>query len=1476
VRAIVTVRDAASATDTTVLVDAEPATPLVDVERAVRARLGIPRRVSDAPVPPGATFAHSGLRDGAVLHLDGPPPAAPPAEGVVEVRFVGGPASGRLRRLTVGDTALGLAADGTAAFGADIRGQALGFALVSIDGTVRVRANGASTAVTLEGSVVDAVGSAWTSDAQMRLGSSVLEAHPVALSDADLIASPESGWLDYNRPPRLLPPVPAGKFRRPAPPVPPARTSMPWVTAMIPAMLGVAMAILLKQPFYLLFALMSPLMMLGSTLSGRRNGKQSHRRLMARWRTDVGEIDRGIAEAVAGEQLRRRRGAPDAAGLLLAATAPTRRLWERRASDPDHLLVRFGTADLPSDVELEDQAQLEHRRRYTGTTTTVPVAVSLSAVGVLGVAGHGDWARQVGRWIVGQLAVLQSPRDLQVYVLPAPDSGHHWNWVNWLPHSRPALGQDAVALTAADAETLGRRVAELGQLVAERTAAASATMARATVFSPDVLVVLDGARRLRAMPGIVALLRDGPAVGVHIVCLDDEERQLPEECGAVVVQGTYGTLTVKKQNADDIEHAVADDIDPGWFDTVARRLSPVRDVSLSDADSMLPRSARLLDVIGLPEPTGEAVVARWMAGGRSTLATIGVSLDGPLAIDLVRDGPHGLVAGTTGAGKSEFLQTLVASLAAANRPDEMTFVLVDYKGGAAFSGCVDLPHTVGMVTDLDPHLVQRALGSLRAELVRREHVLAVAGAKDLDDYYEHLARGGAGGTLPRLAIVIDEFAAMAKELPDFVAGLIGIAQRGRSLGVHLVMATQRPSGVISPEIRANTNLRIALRMTDAGESSDVIDIPDAAQISKGTPGRAYARLGHASIIPFQTARVGGTSRVAVDEAPVREPFVAALPWSAFALPAPTPPRQATAAASETDLSILVESLREAGRLLGIPAQHSPWLPPLDGMLSLDDLAPAGGHAFAWGLEDLPARQAQQNAAIDLDDFGHLYVVGAPGSGRSQALRTIAASAASAHSVADLHVYGIDCGNGALASLAALPHCGAVSQRNQAERSARLLDRLEAEVLRRHELLGAGNHANIAEQRRGGVDALPHILLLIDRWDNFATTLGELDGGRLTDLVHSLLRDGASAGVHLVIAGDRTLLTSRMAVLCDDKLVLRLTDRLDYSLADLNHKTIPLEIGAGRGFRGGSGIEVQVAILGENASGQAQGEAVRALGRALDERDVAVPSARRPFRVDDLPATLDLEQAFAFAEDDGDAGADDGRSVMWALVGVGGDRLVAHGIDLERDAPTFVVAGPARSGRSTLLGVMARSLLRSGTELVLVCPRTSPLRALGSEPGVRALITHTELTEDDLAPHLDPDGRPVVLVVDDGEMVMDAPAKLWLRAFVRSAGDNRRGLILGGNAAEICAGFAGWQVDVKKNRRGALLSPQSTIDGDLLGVRVARSMVSAKITPGRGLVHLGSGDLLTLQLPLLREMGAAGAAGAVPLRAWEPRAATGGR
>jgi DNA segregation ATPase FtsK/SpoIIIE, S-DNA-T family len=1502
--------------------------------------LAIPLYVDYQEVSPWLTLAEAPIVDGSVISLgsrDGcviPEPA-----GLVDLRVAGGPGAGVIHRLGSGHVDIGSGADVAVRISDQaIPEQALHLYVDYWAGCQVTAYEGVTATIDREPLVLP---TQWQPGQQLTIGDTLLDLALYTPPDAALHPSQDGAGADFNRPPRLLPPRPATKFSLPAPPTPQERRPLPVLMAILPLVMGVGMAFFLHQIYLLAMAGLSPVMLIGSALTERKGGRKAAAARLAEYTEHKARIERDAGEALDAERIIRREQCPDPAAVLAIASGPRRRLWERRRSDPDFLLLRVGTADLPSAVELTDPEQDEHRRTVVWSVQDAPVTIPLPECGVIGVAGPADTARAAGRWAVAQAAILHSPNDLRLFILTDSAGKASWEWVRWLPHCRPAAGRgggDQISASCAaqvgnDAESVATRIAELLATIAQRQQArgqqapgqhAQGQFARGEGseqlrFRTAIMVVLDGSRKLRSLPGVIQLLREGPDVGVYAVCLDTDERLLPAECQAVAVTGPDG-LRLQQMMTATISGARPDHVAPSWCARVARAIAPIRDVSDDDEAAGLPEEARLLDVLDLDPPTAPAIAARWRAGGRSTVAMIGESYDGPFGIDIKKDGPHGLVAGTTGSGKSELLQTIVASLAVANRPDEMTFVLIDYKGGSAFADCARLPHTVGMVTDLGPHLVERALISLSAELTRREHLLARVGAKDIEDYKRSDAGSGAivfradREPLPRLVIVIDEFASMVRDLPDFVTGLVNIAQRGRSLGIHLILATQRPSGVVSADIRANTNLRIALRVTDAGESSDVIDAPVAANIVKATPGRAYVRLGHASLVPFQAGRVGGPAPIRGETSPGpstdgvsprflrRDPpggmggpggmgagaphpgslppmlgvfppgeiLIAPVAWAALGRPEPAPAAAGKRGDEEiTDLKVLVEQVRIAARELRVPAQPSPWLPPLPDSIQINAIRPTvtplkGTAAFAanaggldgatatFGLEDLPERQLQRAAELSLDSFGHLLAAGAPRSGRSQLLRGIAGALALAHSCADVHVYGLDCGNGALLPLAELPHCGAVVSRNEAERAARLLRRLDAELTRRQEILAAGGFADLTEQRAAGDaghgDRLPHIFVLLDRWEGFTVTFGEVDGGALTDVITRVLGEGASVGVHLVMTGDRSLLAGRISSLCEEKLVFRLAEREDYALAGLRPRDMPDEIPPGRAFRAGSGVEVQVALLGPDASGPGQGAALRSIAADCALRDGPVAAASRPFRVDAAPTRVTFEQAWALRPTGPGPVA---ASALWGLVGVGGDSLAPLGPDLSAGVPAFVVAGPGGSGRSTILVSMARSFLAVGTRVVLIAPRPSPLRSLSSDDGVLAAFTEAELDSDSLAAALTSSDGPCVVLIDDAELMRDCDAAGELsRVVAASSSDSRLALVFAGDPeAGLCTGFGGWQVDAKRARRGALTAPISLGEGDLIGARLSRSMVGQPVRPGRCLLNAGDGRLITVTVPL---------------------------
>ncbi|MFJ3233687.1 FtsK/SpoIIIE domain-containing protein [Streptomyces sp. NPDC086787] len=1437
--------------------DADPGTPMAAVAQALAETAGAALPLSGSglyvegvALPEDLPLRDSPLRDAAVVGLGrsaGTPAAEP--RGLVEVRAVGGPGAGAVHRLDIGDYRVGVAVDGTPYIGrgtpdrhcAELRVGPGGRCVVTPADEVSLR---------LDHADVDGE-RPWPLGAQLLVDGCLLEL--VAPEEPDAAVQPSedgTGW-DYNRPPRLLPTKPEMRFTLPSPPSPPAKRPLPYIAAIVPLVLAGAGVLVFGRIYMLLFGLLSPVAIVGNYLVNRRSGRETHATSLAKYEEKKARIEADAEAAVIAERTARRTGFPDPATVLLTAVGPRRRLWERRATDSDFLELRVGTDDQPSGVVVQDPTLDEHRRQVSPDAFDVPVTVSLREHKVLGIAGRRPAVLAAARWAVAQAAVLHSPKDLLIHVLTTGDTGEEaWAWTRWLPHLRQRTG-DTPASIGTDTETSARRVAELTALISAR---AGATGERRAADRPDVLVVLDGARRLRSLPGVVQILRDGPAVGVHALCLDAEERFLSEECQAVVVEEPGGTLRVGRSRSNTRAGVRADGVSVDWCRSVARALGPLRDSSaVEEEGSVLPSSARLLDVLALDPPTAQEVAGRWKAGGRSTSAVVGASLDGPFALDLRRDGPHGLIAGTTGSGKSELLQTLVASLAVANRPDAMTFVLVDYKGGSAFKDCVSLPHTVGMVTDLDAHLVERALTSLSAELKRREHLLADAGAKDIDDYVELLRREPGRPSMPRLLIVIDEFASMVRDLPDFVKGLVNIAQRGRSLGIHLILATQRPGGVVSPEIRANTNLRIALRVTDASESQDVLTSPEAAHISKNTPGRAFVRLGQTSLVPFQAGRVGGR-RPGVSANAVQAPWVVPLGSNQLGRPLPARPHAShrRPEADATDLADLVEAIRGAATDLNVPPQHSPWLPPLPTTLVTAELPSVAGSAAAsstaydlapvtYGLVDLPAEQRQVPVVLDLATLGHLHVVGSPRAGRSQTLRTIAGVLARAHSSADVHLYGIDCGNGALLALEPLPHTGAVVQRTQPDRLARLLGRLTAEVARRQELLASRGAADLPELRRTLPDEErpAHIVVLLDRWEVFDKTLADYDSGALLNSVLALLREGASVGVHVVLAGDRTLFSTRVSSSTEDKLVLRMNDKAEYSMIGISQRAVPDDIPSGRALRAVDKAEVQIALLDRDPAGQAQAAALQAIGAERTGLDAEVPRARRPFRIDTLPDRLTPEQAAAYlpAERPGE---------MWAMVGVGGDELTAQGADLSL-IPSFVVGGPQRSGRSTVLLTMALSLLSAGTSLIVAAPRRSPLRALAGRPGVLAVYEGPDVPRAELEQMLAEAAHPVVVMVDDADLLQQTTAEPVFSQICRVGGEYRRGLVLAGQTERLASGFSGWFTEARRGRQGVLLSPQSVGDGELIGGRIPRSRLGAG-RPGRVFFSAGDGKLRMLQVP----------------------------
>ncbi|MFZ4896104.1 FtsK/SpoIIIE domain-containing protein [Plantibacter sp. Mn2098] len=916
-------------------------------------------------------------------------------------------------------------------------------------------------------------------DEYVQLGASLVRIGVTPTPDADV--QRDGLGIAFNRSSRIRPPQATPVVKLPGDkPTASERAPMPWLSALIPVVMGVTLAIMFHRPYMLMMAAASPLMVIGSYLTSRQLAKRTGKRTVDTWRNEVTNARSTIDGLIENQRNRAWRTSLDPVSVADLALAPLGRLWERRVGDDDALRVRVGVGEVDLDVRFEGARPRHAGEEIRLGVSPTPVSVDL-ATGVVGIAGVRVAALSVARSMVMSLAATRSPRDLDLVLLCEEHTAPDWSWWRWLPHADGAAS--ALSLVGNTPDARLARLRELTSLLEARQAARGTSSRMA--FDQHTVVLLDGARSLRTLPGMVALLEHGPAHGIFLVAIEDDRARLPQECATeVLIDASDVSMGVIESSVDPCARVLLDGTTVAAATEIARALAPIVHVGGAGDDTALPRSVRFVELAGLDLDDPAPLVSRWLFRPRETRAVVGAGPDGEFAIDLAMDGPHGLVAGTTGAGKSEFLQTLVVSLALANRPDALTFVLVDYKGGSAFADCERLPHTIGLVTNLDGRETERALESLDAELKRRERVLKDLGAKDADTAWEKAPEQAAARGLARLVLVIDEFAELKAELPEFITGLVRIARVGRSLGVHLILATQRPSGSITPEMQSNTNLRVALRVTDKGDSTDILGSPEAAAISTTTPGRGFVRRGPgAQPSAFQTARVAGR-RPGVQHAHRTLPRTISRPWRDIGAPVMFPKAAASGAPvdhDDTDLRAIVNVITDASTQLGVVKNPSPWLPPLPTLVTLDDLAaPSAPEAIVLGLEDVPGEQAQRPLEWNVVTQSHLLIAGGARSGATTMLRTIATQLVERFSPDDLHMYAIDYGTSALLPLADVPHCGAVITASEGTRLQRFITLIHEEITRRQRILAEGRFGSIQEQRAAtAADRMAYAVIFVD-------------------------------------------------------------------------------------------------------------------------------------------------------------------------------------------------------------------------------------------------------------------------------------------------------------------------------------------------------------------------------------------------------------
>jgi DNA segregation ATPase FtsK/SpoIIIE, S-DNA-T family len=1075
----------------------------------------------------------------------------------------------------------------------------------------------------------------------------------------------------------------------------------------------------------------------GATMAMRtRSGK---RRVQDRQRARYLEHLTGVrqtARRVAGHQRLAAAWQHPSPERLWAIARRRRRVWERRATDPDFLQVRLGLgrgplvtpitmgsrSDPMAEYDEEILAAAQRHAQQFGTVGRQPAVVSLASTAVLSLLGPPEQARAVARALVCQVAVLHAPDDVGLVIRTGGEPS--WAWAKWLPHVHEQEATDAagvVPLVGADIADLADVLdSEIERAKAERSSRRSGLAAgRDSLPRRRLVVVLDDydpAADWARMPVVTALLEAaGPDTGITVICLVTAENREPTRTQVEAAVGADGSLRIQIQSAGlawTTAGAVADQMDERLAELIARALAPL---TLSDEpERLLTRTIALAEILGVADLAELDPTGSWLTPDDQDVLKlpIGLAADSePVLLDLKESaaggmGPHGLIVGATGSGKSELLRTLVTALAMTHSPELLSLVLVDFKGGATFAGLTELPHVAGLITNLadDLSLVDRVRAALHGEQQRRQKLLRLAGNADsLSDYQMRRAAGytdPAGRPLeplPYLLIVVDEFGELLSQRTDFIDLFVQIGRVGRSLGMHLLLATQRLEEGRLRGLESHLSYRICLRTFTAAESRVVIGTTDAYQLPP-IPGSAYLKVGDTLMQRFRVACMSGPyeGRAAARDEVSTEivPFRLRQARSADEDAAPQPSRQAARLSGPTALEVAADRLARFGQPV-----HQVWLPPLPAVVPLDALLgplavqPGRGlQAGLWtdharltlpvGLVDLPFQQRQEPLLLDFArKHGNLALVGAPQSGKSTFLRTMTLAAMLTHTPDEVRFYCLDFGGGTLAPLAAAPHVGTVAGRRDLDMAVRLLAEMTRLVSTREQLFGEHGIDSVAAFRAlGGTGRLPEgtytgeVFILIDNWAALRAELEDVD----TTLAELAFR-GLGAGVHLVLTANRWA-DIRMNVRdgFGARLELRLNDPAESEVSRPLARQLPVGV-PGRGI-------------------SAPGLLFHALAPRLDGRDTLDDIGEAQDEViTKIAASWAGSEAAAVRLLPGRVSASDLRNPVAQLadhaipLGLADTDLQPIGVDLTRGDPHLVVLGDAGSGKSVLLRTLMRGL-----------------------------------------------------------------------------------------------------------------------------------------------------------------------------------------
>ena len=874
-------------------------------------------------------------------------------------------------------------------------------------------------------------------------------------------------------------------------------------------------------------------------------------------------------------------------------------LWDRNFSHKDFLVHRLGKGDIPFEMDISVAHQrfsmydddLSERpqmiKENYSTLHDVPVTVDIyqqNVIGIIGDEGKKN-ALQIARILSTQIAASNCYTDVKLaYIYDENDTAEagEWEFAKWLPH---VWAEDKrTRYIASNADEKADVLYELGNVFRMRAEnEENGSVEQGEIQKPYYVLFVSDASLIEGEMFSKYIYDKQNRYGLTTIVLAEQYEELPNSCEFIIentarFKGCYETSSGSDSSiAIDFDNVSAADLE-GF----ARRLSKLR-VLEEESGGEIPTSLTFFEMQGVKGPEELPVKELWTKSRtyENIKGLIGQKAGGaPVYLDVHEKyhGPHGLVAGTTGSGKSETLQTYILSLAVNYSPDDIEFFIIDYKGGGMAHLFDGLPHMAGQISNLSGNQVKRAMISIKSENRRRQRIFRDNGVNNINSYTKLYKSGDATEPVPHLFIVIDEFAELKREEPEFMSELISVAQVGRSLGVHLILATQKPSGTVDDNIWSNSRFRLCLRVQDKKDSFDMLHKPDAAYITQA--GRCYLQVGNDEL--YELFQSGYSGAVYDEDSYVSSANSAEL----IALTGKVDMtgniikqgrKKQSQQKERTELDVVKDYLAKVSAEAGYETKHQLWLPVLRDRIYLDEFNEYSAEAFSstggWkpadkdlklsavvGQMDDPENQAQMPYVIDLADAGNVAICGSIVSGKSTLMQTIAYSLIQQYSPEAVNLYAIDFSSKVMSAFEDAPHFGGVMYENDSDKIAKFFNMIGGILEERKKLFHGGNYKEYV--RVNGV-TLPAIFILIDNYSAFKFKTEE----RYEEDLLRLSKEGISNGIYLIVSGggfNSSEISSRVGENFKTVLTLALKDKFEYG--DLLHTT-QIDVLPEQGIRG---------------------------------------------------------------------------------------------------------------------------------------------------------------------------------------------------------------------------------------------------------------------------------------------------------------------